>query len=441
MNSVATMNEKSIIEGSSHENNGKMSIISKICLSAIFVCALLTGFVPQLYLSLFVIFACVPMMGTKDIYLVYPIMLFYYAHFGMLFGLSVYRLFTFMFLISVFIYNRNIKFKLNQLLPFAVFLFYCLIVIVPYNVRQSFFAIVDLFCILVLINTYLKDTSSVKKFFKIYVLISLVAYVTGMNSENVLESSIQINGKWVDISRNLATFEDPNYMGFFYTVGIFAMTSLRLFNPKVRVGLIAVLYYMILSSISFTALVVNALLWILYFVLAKKLTLKVFLGFIGVALVLYGLYLYGMNNPDSKVFGAFFYRISEKTNSFVSDDLSDVTSGRLGLAAEHMNFFLNQPIYRMLVGLNAASTLKTDLNGSGVAGHNEYVDMLLNIGIIGTVIMMSFIISRCVNVYRRYASYRDEKDACILLCKFAWLAYATTLTVFGDFRFMLTFFI
>ena len=93
----------------------------------------------------------------------------------------------------------------------------------------------------------------------------------------------------------------------------------------------------------------------------------------------------------------------------------------------------------MLIGFNAASAIKTDLDGMKEAAHNEYIDLLLNVGIIGTIIMIVVILMRTLYYVRNYKKSGDEYSACMFMCKMVWFLYACTLTMFGDYRFMMIF--
>ena len=78
--------------------------------------------------------------------------------------------------------------------------------------------------------------------------------------------------------------------------------------------------------------------------------------------------------------------------------------------------------------------------GANFSAHNEYIDMLLNVGVVGWVIMYGFVI---INAIRKAIAVRREKEQ-TLLCRtmmnLAWLYYVATLTVFLDFRYMFAFF-
>ena len=86
-----------------------LSLVSMICIAVILACALLTGFIPQMILSFIVLAMCFVLMLMGDIYLAFPVMLFYNAHFGLVLGIAVYRCFSFLLLAGIFLKFKSIK--------------------------------------------------------------------------------------------------------------------------------------------------------------------------------------------------------------------------------------------------------------------------------------------------------------------------------------------
>ncbi len=421
-------------------NKGRSITLSTICIAVILLCALLTGYLPQVLLSFVVLAMCVVLMASGDIYLAFPVMLFYNVHFGIVMGMAVYRYFSFLLLAGTFFKFKNLKLKTIQVTPFILFLFYCLIVITPYNIQTAIFAVVDLLCILILINHYLDDSDNLKKFFVVYAFTALVAYVTGQKVPRVASTDIMMGKKVVELVRNCATFEDPNYAGCFYTVAIFALVSLKLFKPMVRMVIIVALYAIMLSTMSVTAILANVILWFLYLLITKKMNAKSAIVIVLVVAVLLGLYNYGIENPKDPVLGMFSYRISEKITALDEGNYNDVTTNRTNLSEYHMEYFKGQSLFKMLVGFNAASLLKTDLDGFHAAAHNEYVDLLLNVGIIGAIIWIVVILRQIISAFSKYVSTKNEQFVFTIMVKCIWLIYAATLTMFGDYRFSFLFF-
>ncbi len=423
------------------ENNKKLPFYSSRLLLIILLCALATGIVPQAILSCIILGACLLLFGTKQIYLAFPVMLFYYAPLGQLAGMSVYRYFTIIFLLIALSEAKNLKIRKSHILPFFIFAVYSIVVVSPDGVRRAVFAILDIFCVLILINHYLNKQENLRRFFSIYVLTALLSFVTGLLTGGTIEGGAILDGKYVEIVRYIATFEDPNYMGFFFTVAVFALLTLKLFSPKLRILLIITIYAMMLSTLSITMIVVNALLWPIYLFVAKKFSLKTLIIIAIVLSILVGLYFVGLSDRDLPVLGNLSLRIKDKLGSLFENDLNDVTSNRTGLVAKHWEYFTNQKIFKMLIGMNAASTIKTSLGEMTAAAHNEYVDLLLNIGIIGFLIYFAYFFLQMYHHMQDYKKNKASNSFLLFMIKWVWLTYAMTLTMFGDYRFMFFFFL
>lgn len=397
----------------------------------------LTGIMPSSLQGIAILGVSALMLFTGEIYLVYPPMLFYGNRLGLFAGISVYRWFTLLFLAITLIKYRGIRTTAKQALVFLLFIIYCLVVIGPLNVRRGIFAVLDMGAILMLINCYLRQEDKLKKFFTVYVICAFVAYFSGTQMEGLQYNSM-VSGQYVEMVRNMATFEDPNYMGYFYTGAIFATVGFKLFTPKLRVVIVIALYAILLTSLSVTAIVVNGVLWIFYLGITNNLSIKAILAIVLVAVLGLGLYQYGLDHPDDPVVGALALRIEEKLHEAESGDIGSATSNRSDLAIWHLQYFWEQPVHKMLVGMNAASVLHIDLNGYKMAAHNEYVDWLLNVGIIGAVIMLYYLISTLWNPLRSYRRDNlDQSSLGVVMVKLVFVLYACTLTLYGDYRFML----
>ena len=73
------------------------------------------------------------------------------------------------------------------------------------------------------------------------------------------------------------------------------------------------------------------------------------------------------------------------------------------------------------------------------AAHNEYVDILLNIGLFGALIYFSCVIRKVVQLYRLRQTDPSKFDYCncLIMVKVVWFLYAMTLTMFLEERFLL----
>ena len=192
--------------------NGRISL-GFVLTAMMLVLVGLTGIVPTSLQSLAILGVMTMMAFTGEVYLVYPIMLFYGYRLGTLAGVTVYRWYTMLFLGITFLRSRSIKLNVKQLLVFGLFGIYCLAAICPWSLRSGIFAVLDMAGILVLITAYLKQPDKLKYFFTVYVLCAFVAYFTGTRLEGLQYNAV-IGGEYVELVRNMSTFEDPNYNSY-----------------------------------------------------------------------------------------------------------------------------------------------------------------------------------------------------------------------------------
>lgn len=412
---------------------------SKYLVGAMLILAVLTGIIPTMLQAIGILGLAVLSVFTGEIYLLYPIMLFYGNHFGLVAGISVMRLYTLLFFVITLMGSSSVKIRAKQLLVFVIFVVYCVVVIMPDNFRRAIFAVLDMVCIILLIERYLRKPACLTRFFYVYVMCAFAAYLTGTRLEG-LQAKEYVGLAWVSMVRNMATFEDPNYMGYFYTGAIFATLSLKLFSPKWRIIIIVALYAILLTSLSLSTIILNVVLWMIYLAVTKLVNFKTLAIILVIcALVLMG-YAYAVDHPDTWVIGSLAVRISTRLEQLALGNYGDATSARSSLPVRHLEYFVDQPVYKMLIGMNAASTIKMDLDGITAAAHSEYVDWLLNVGLIGTAVMLYYVVSGTWKLLQKYRkNMYDRHTLCMLMVKLVWICYAFTLTLYGDYRFMLFF--
>ena len=394
----------------------------------------LTGLFNQSILSFGIVICCVLLLCFDKLQLAFPFMLFYNSFYGLVFGISVFRIYTLLIVLSAVLTASNkAKLKIKYLLPILVYAIYIAIVMLPQGVSSALFLFIDVINCVIIISKLLSTETILKSFFKIYVIVAIISFISGTLAEN------SIGGEY-DYSRFMATFEDPNYMGFFFTVAVFAVVTLKLFDKRIRVLIIVSLYVMMLTSLSITGILVNIALWSFYLVVMKKIRWWSVFVIALVVVVSINLYNYGISNPETPVLGDFSARIEEKLDSLESGDMGDVTTNRSDLAAEHFEIYTNLPFLNMLFGGIAVNTRYID-PAVGVAGHNEYIDMLLNIGVVGTIVLLGYFVYNIVFYSKKYLANREDKYLLFIMAKVSWMLYAMTLTVFLDFRFMFLFLI
>ena len=396
----------------------------------------LTELVSQTVLSLGILICCCLLLFYNKLHLAFPFMIFYNSFYGLVFGVSVFRLYTILVLISALIHmTKKTTFKIKYLSPILVYTLYLIFVMIPaieFNGSLSVF--IEILCVVGTVSVLVNHSKSeLEKFFRVYAIVCLISFFTGTLAGN------SIGGEY-NYSRFMATFEDPNYMGFFFTVAIFALVTLKLFDKRIRLVMVVVLYAMIITTLSITAIVVNIALWLFYLVVMKKLKLRSIFVIILVVIILVSLFNYGIENPNTPVLGDFSARIQEKLGDLESGNMGDFTTNRTDHAKEHFDYYIELPFFNLLFGGIPANTRYFDPHFSGVA-HNEYIDMLLNVGFIGTMIMLGYFTFNIVSYFKKYKESRENKYLFLVMAKTAWAFYAASLTMFLDFRFMLLFLI
>ena len=384
---------------------------------------------------------CIFLMGKKT-YLLFPVFIFYYSYFDNIFGLSVFRWFTFLFFLDIFLHDmkklRKIPFTIYCVL--LIYLTYSVAVVAPHELKLAAFVLWDIYVACLLVLKLRENMDALKQFCYFYVFIALVSFVVGylLGTDNLLHVNTLLGGTVVRVSRYCGTFEDPNYMGFFYTIAVFSIVSLKLYTKKLRVLIIALLYAMVLFTLSITALIGNVLLWTLFLIVDRKINIKTVAAALVLITAALQTYHWALTQPPDNPVTQLSLRVEDKLDAFFSGDVDDFTTGRTSIAEQHMEFFKDQTIVGKLIGMNAVNTRFVQLDGyQARPAHNEYVDMLLNVGILGSMALLAYILHR---ILRLMVLYRETKQAgylCLLMYKLIWCYYVATLTVFLDYRFFI----
>lgn len=380
-------------------------------------------------------------------YLMYPIVLFFYTQYGLFLGLSVLRLFS-AFLILNFIVQyktaKRLKVSLNDLLLFSVYFIYIILVLSTESLSLGVSTLLNTLTMGILAFFYLTDEAKLGSFFRVYNIVALLSILAGMKQSNNMINHQIIGGEEIEISRFMGTFDDPNYLTFFCYIAIISLLTLKLFDKRVRIALIIIFQVCIFSTLSITGIVCGAIIWFTYIMMTKKkINIRTLVIMLCVALGLYMGYNYGIQHPETPVLGDLAVRVYEKLSFLDTGDITGVTTGRSSFSQMHFEYFMNQSFWKILFGGNLANTKIMQVGNMRFAAHNEYVDLLLNIGVVGATIFFSCIFGKSAKLYRlkRYNETKANYCNCVILVKIVWFLYAATLTMFLEERFMLFIFL
>ena len=396
----------------------------------------LTELVSQTVLSLGILICCCLLLFYNKLHLAFPFMIFYNSFYGLVFGVSVFRLYTLLVLVDALIrMPKQMTVKSKYLPPFLVYTLYLLLLMIPaIELATTSVLFIEVLCGFIMVSSLTKDSKDeLKSFFKVYAVVALISFFTGTLAENTI-------GDEYSYSRFMATFEDPNYMGFFFTVAIFALVTLKLFDKRIRFVMVVVLYAMIITTLSITAIVVNIALWLFYLIIMKKIKWWSLFVIVLVVAICVSVFNYGLENPDAPVLGAFSARVNEKLGDLERGDMGDFTTNRTDLATQHFDFYVDLPLVNQLFGGVPVNSRYIDPR-IGTAAHNEYIDMLLNVGFLGAAVMLGYFIFNTVSYFKKYKKSGEDKYLFLVMGKAAWAFYAASLTIFLDPRFMLLFLI
>lgn len=420
--------------------NIKINLVEKVLLVTLLLALFFTGILPQEILSVIIIFISIIFLYLNKPQFIFPVMLFYYSQLGLLFGISVFRIFTILFVLFLIINNwKRLKFDKVYLSIIIVYGLYCLLSLGVHDFQLGIFALFDVLCLLLFVNNYLYDFKKIKEFFLQFVLVSIVAVFTGLITNNFLDTQMVEIRETITYLRFMSTFDDPNYMGFFYTIAVFAVVCLKLFKGVTKYIILVFLYAAIITSLSVTAIIGNLVFWVLYLLLKSKLKLKTTIGILSIIIFCFIIIFLGVNF-DVPFLSQLLTRIKYKLLNLNAGDIDGFTTYRTSLSELHFNYFLNQNLFKQLFGGNLVNALIIDLPLlQNSAAHNEYIDLLLNVGIIGTICLVTFQFTKLFHHFKKYRETKDDGQLFLVIVKCIWLFYAASLTLFLDVRFIIFF--
>src|SRR5699024_2472292 len=157
-----------------------------------------------------------------------------------------------------------------------------------------------------------------------------------------------------------------------------------------------------------TAIIGNVLLWTLFFLIRGDIRPKTVIMVALAVFAAIGLYNYGLSHPDVKLIGDMSLRIQDKMKSLFLKDFDSFSTGRTSLSEVHLNIFNDSSLLRQMFGGRAVNSYYIDVGqGANFSAHNEYIDMLLNVGIIGWVVMYGSVV---VSALRKVILFRTQKN-------------------------------
>lgn len=195
---------------------------------------------------------------------------------------------------------------------------------------------------------------------------------------------------------------DPNFSSFIVNIGIICVFCDPYFKKWQKIVLSIPMFYAIALTASISGLLALLLIIAVMLLLGKnKLKSMVILLISLVLLVLFYQWYVSTNVFKIGILDSYVMRIDEKLMAFELGDMASLTTNRSRILEGHIEYFIEQPLVGFFIGGN--SIIPT---GGGVS-HNTYVGFLLQVGLIGAVILLSYIIR---SLYRAFTDTgTDEK--------------------------------
>lgn len=374
----------------------------------------------------------------EQFYLILPLFIFFYSEFILPGGLSLYRFFSLLLFLKMLI-SRRTSFERIYFLPLGIIALYCALVVSYFDARNGLFIVFDMFLIIMYISVFVRK--NLEKFFTYYVFGAVISCLYGWFTQGLnTNASVQINNQWVDVSRFVGSFTDPNYFGFFINIAIFALIILDIFqNKKMKVALLVFLYIGLLATLSITGFLCNMLMLLLFFALSNRLKTKYLMFTLAVGGILF-LNLSNLANTNLPIISMVARRIESQLSMSPEKDLHSLTTERSSIWREHLEIYLEQPLTRILFGGNYLTDFGFDPKFDSMS-HQAFIDMLLNFGLIGTLGMILFLTIIIIKYLKNYFETKKQEYLFLVIIKGIWIFYAFGLSMFPSWRFNFFFFI
>ena len=422
---------------------GKRS--GSICLLLVYILSIFAvGGASRLVVSAIIVGLLMILVFKKEFLFALPCMVFFYSELVFIGGISVFRVYTLLYFMRAIV--LHIRFDKSQLLamlaPYAYIVLYTLMVVMPNDLRLALFICLD-FTFIYLYAAELKSAGYLGLFFDFIAFAGVSASIFGLISPASSVVGQNFDGQYVIVQRYLATFEDVNYAGFFFNLAIIStITSQTLIRDiKAKIPVLAILYLALIRTGSTTAYIVNVLLILLFLLVRyKSRIVKPFFIMCALLAMFIALFQIGLRNPDIDFLHAIALRLNDKISALLAGDMDTFTTLRSSLSSKHFDYYVRQDsIFKLLLGGNAVSGQYLNTSTFSEMAHNEYIDLLLNVGMLGFAVLVG---KQCFVVAQLLGAAKCEGSSlALLLSKISFLLYGCTLTMFLNPRFYLFFFL
>jgi hypothetical protein len=374
---------------------------------------------------------------TDKFYLTLPIFIIFPDQLLILGSKRLSNILMLLILVYIIVRKRRIKISVNQIIILVIITIYSFTYLAFEDVRFAISLWIPMIACILYVGGFLKQEDKLNEFLKYYVYAVLSGTVYGFLFMSQRQGAMLVNSQWVFYNRFLGTCTDPNYWGFYVNIAIGIVLMSKLLRGKLKIGVLIILYAGLLASTSMTGYICNVIIIFIY-LLANKVKLKyIFVISIFVGSVIICLYY------------ATIYKIPILTDAVTrimikfstSEDMSSFTTGRSDLWISHLKYYYNLNIFHILFGGIVEISQYSNKQFSLVV-HQEYIELLLNTGLIGCLsVIMVFIrglVIKKSNIKQiSHDIWLSNQWKIYFTIKCIWLFYSLGLSMFMDWKFYL----
>ena len=226
---------------------------------------------------------------------------------------------------------------------------------------------------------------------------------------------------------------DSNYSTLLLNIGIACALFDRNFKWYMKLGITFFELFAMTVTLSASGLI-GLLLTLMGFVVVKRGSIpskvwKSILLLLGMVL-LFNLYINLPSTMQNETINAYIDRMQDKLFLVRSGDISSFTTNRSSIADQKMDYFMNgQGALKQLFGFNSLFA-----DGSNAVPHNTYIDLLLQIGLVGMILTLGHIVTSSIRAWKD--KNRNRRD---LLLKLLMLYYFLNLSLYHGSLFSLAY--
>ena len=216
---------------------------------------------------------------------------------------------------------------------------------------------------------------------------------------------------------------DPNLSCFLLNIGLLCAWCDRSIGWVLKVALSAVFLAAMLVTVSLSGLLFMLLTLFLAILIDTRAKKSVVILLVVVAAGLGVVWIYlntpAMHHPAVDMYVA---RIESALTSLGRGDISEATSNRTSLFSYFLSYIFSQPAGGLLFGGNSL------VIGRNAVPHNTYVGYLLQVGVVGTLILVIRLIVQFIRAFR--VPFGSENRKLVILLKILCLSIGMTISFY-----------